>query len=249
MGAAAEIWTADGEYTDAAGNAHKARKLLAQEAAAADAADAERDVKLPDSTLRFVTAEVAIEDGRTENELTNDGRTATGKFTAVWVKQEGKWRLDSLRESAVVPPSASDRLEPLSWLIGEWVGATDRGVILVSSHWCDAGNFILREFVEHASDGNVTTGSQRIGWDASANKFKCWSFDSNGGSAEGVWRQDGDRWIVEMTEVMPDGSQAAASATYTPSGDGRFVWDAARGKVGDNAVPARRIEFKRAAEK
>ena len=48
---------------------------------------------------------------------------------------------------------------------------------------------------------------------------------------------------------MPDGSKAAAVASYTPSGDGRFVWEATRGKIGDNAVPPRRVEFKRAAER
>jgi uncharacterized protein (TIGR02246 family) len=248
--AAAEVWTADGEYTDAAGASHKARKILTEQAAAAgDEADAQAEVKLPDSTLRFVTPDVAIEDGKTKGELSDDGRMVSGKFTAVWVKRDGKWRLDSLRESAVVPPSASERLQPLEWLIGEWVGATDGGAILVSSHWCDAGNFIIREFVERAADGDVTTGSQRIGWEPSIEKIKCWMFDSNGGSAEGIWRQEGDRWIVETTEVMPDGSKAAAMTSYTPGGDGRFVWEASRGKIGDKAVPTRSVEFKRAAER
>jgi uncharacterized protein (TIGR02246 family) len=248
--AAAEVWTADGEYTDAAGTSQKARKLLAEQTAAAgDEAVAEAEVKLPDSTLRFVTPDVAVEDGKTKSELSEDGRLVAGKFTAVWVKRDGKWRLDSLRESAVVPPSASERLQPLEWLNGEWVGATDRGVILVSSRWCDAGHFILREFVERAADGGVTTGSQRIGWDPSIEKIKCWTFDSHGGSAEGIWRQEGDRWIVETTEVMPDGSKAAALSSYTPAGDGRFVWEASRGKIGDKTVPTRSVEFKRAAER
>lgn len=250
--AAADVWTTDGEYTDAAGQTVKARKLLAQDSAPAGEApetDIKADIKLPESTLRFVTPEVAIEDGKSNSELTEDGRTVTGKFTAIWVKQDGKWRLDSLRETAIVPPSATERLQPLEWLIGEWVGAVEGGAVLVSSHWCDAGNYIVREFVERGADGAVTTGSQRIGWDPSVQKIKCWTFDSHGGSAEGIWRQDGDRWIVEMTEVMPDGSKAAAMASYTLAGDGRFVWEAMRGKVGDKAVPARRVEFKRAAER
>jgi uncharacterized protein (TIGR02246 family) len=249
MKAAAEIWTTDGEYMDATGNTHKARMLLAQEAAASGAADAERDVQPPDSTLRFVTPEVVIEDGKIEGALTDDGRAVNGKFTAVWVKQDGKWRLDSLRESAVVPPSASERLEPLAWLIGEWVGPTDRGAILVSSRWSDGGHYIVREFAERAGDGEVISGSQRIGWDPASQRIKCWTFDSHGGSGEGVWRNEGDRWIVDTTEVMPDGTKAAASAVYAPAGEGRFVWEAARGRVGDKIVPARRVEFQRAAER
>src|SRR5262245_12819392 len=70
--AAAETWTADGEYMDTAGHTHKARKLLAQESASSAEADAEHEVKLPDSSLRFVTSDVAIEDGKTASDVTDD---------------------------------------------------------------------------------------------------------------------------------------------------------------------------------
>jgi uncharacterized protein (TIGR02246 family) len=244
-----EMWTPDGEYVDAAGHSVKARKLISEQAAADSQPADDREVALPDSTLRFVTPEVAIEDGAAQSEPTDDGRAVTGRYTAVWVKRDGQWRLDSLRETAVAAPSAPERLQALEWLIGEWVGPTDGGVILVSSHWSDGGHYIVREFAERSNGGNVITGSQRIGWDPASKKIKCWTFDSRGGSGEGVWRNEGGRWAVETTEVMPDGRKGAASAMYAPAGEGRFVWEAARGKIGDKSVPARRVEFKRAAER
>jgi uncharacterized protein (TIGR02246 family) len=249
MEAARQAWMPDGEYVDAAGRSSKAREVIESHAAPANQTADKREVALPDSSLRFVTPDVAIEDGVVEGELTDDGRAVTGKFTAVWVKRDGRWRLDSLRETAVAAPSASDRLQALQWLIGEWVGPTDGGAILVSSRWSDGGHYIVREFAERAGDGEVISGSQRIGWDPSSHRIKCWTFDSHGGSGEGVWRNEGDRWIIDTTEVMPDGTKATASAMYAPIGEGRFVWEAAGGKVGDKNVPTRRVEFKRAAER
>jgi hypothetical protein len=205
------------------------------------------DSPVPESKLRFVTPSVAIEDGISGRTLTDSGGPVTARFTAVWVKRDGRWLLDSLRES-VAAQSAGDRLQELAWLLGEWVGTTGDGAVLVSSHWSDDGRYIIREFVDYGDDGEVVSGTQRIGWDASTNRIKSWAFDSQGGTGEGFWRRDGERWVVETTEVMPDGEKVTTSAVYVPRSEGRFVWEAAGAKLAGERVPPRRMEFKRAAD-
>ena len=151
-------------------------------------------------------------------------------------------------KSAEAPPTPADHLQPLAWLIGEWTGTTDYGAVLVSSHWCDGGNFIVREFLVRGDDGMAAGGTQRIGWDPIKRRIKSWTFDSQGGFGEGYWRQDGERWVVESTEVTADGRQVTLSAVYTPVEDGKFAWEIKASPVVDRPLPAQRVEFSRAAE-
>jgi hypothetical protein len=141
----------------------------------------------------------------------------------------------------------------LEWLLGEWTGKTKEGVILVSSHWSDGGNYIVREFA-YASPGRETiSGTQRIGWNAAEGKIECWSFDSQGGTGEGSWRRDGERWIVTTRELSAEGRMSKTTAVYLP-GEERFVmeiasvWEAAVAEERGEKLPALRVEFQRARE-
>ena len=40
------------------------------------------------------------------------------------------------------------------------------------------------------------SGIQVIGWDPIAKAIRSWTFDSNGGFAEGKWEHRGDRWFI-----------------------------------------------------
>jgi uncharacterized protein (TIGR02246 family) len=242
------MWSDDGDYIDATGRAFKAREIIAQ--LPGDGAPDKRPsiAASSESTLRFITDDVVVEDGAMVGSAAEDSEAAMGRFTAVWVKRDGRWRLDSLREAINVAP-AEDPLQALDWLIGEWAGKADGSTILVSSRRSNDGHFIVREFVERHPSGSATHGTQHISWDASTGKFKCWTFDSLGGSGEGIWQQDGNRWVVETIALSSDGRKSTSKSTYIPGADGRFVWETADTKVGDANVPGRRVQFKRAAEK
>lgn len=245
-GALSKLWTDDGDYVDATGQRFKAREIISQLSGSIEKKRAVTSDE--ESKLRFITADVVVEDGTMGAEVTDDGEAAAGRFTAVWVKRDGRWRLDSLRE-AINVPVAEDPLQALEWLIGEWAGKADGSSVLVSSHRSNDGHFVVREFVDRHADGSAISGTQRIGWDASAGKLKCWTFDSLGGSGEGTWKRDGNRWVVESTDVLPDGRILTGRSTYIPGADGQFVWESAGAAIGDTSVPARRVKFNRAAEK
>src|SRR5262245_288752 len=145
-------------------------------------------------------------------------------------------------------PSPNEHLQPLAWLLGEWAGKTDDAAILVSAHWSDGGNYIVREFVVQSDGRETLSGTERIGWDAAAKKYKSWMFDSQGASGEGYWQRDGDKWRMDGKDVMPDGQACSTSVVFTPVDDQRFVWEVASAKVGNTSLPTMRVEFKRAAD-
>jgi uncharacterized protein (TIGR02246 family) len=242
-----ESWTKDGDYVDANGRTRKVSNIVKQMARRPRDGKARADVALPTSALRFVTPTVAIEDGEYECGAAPDGSPLMGRFTAVWVKQDGKWLLDSLRESVTAGPQIDKHLRPLEWLLGEWVAETDDAVMLVSARPSNRGNYIVREFAV-IGDGGATTATERIAWDADDGELKSWTFDSQDGRSESSWTRDGKGWRVETKEVMDDEQTATTVATLTPAGRGQHVWEVKSSKVGDESVAPRKVTFRRAPE-
>jgi uncharacterized protein (TIGR02246 family) len=240
-------WTNEGDYVDASGRRHRAREFIRTSAARPGAAKMNRRAEKHESSLRFIAPGVAIEDGAYDAGTSGEGQASTGRFTAVWVKRDGRWLLDSLREAVSATSPMSERLRPLEWLLGEWVGVADDSAILVSARVSDRGTYIIRDFAV-LGDAVEATATERIGWDQESGGFKSWTFDSQDGRGEGTWKRDGDGWIVETREVMGDGSQALTTAKVS-LGDGRhFLWNVTQSKVGDESLPVRRIKFQRAPE-
>lgn len=90
-------WTADGDIVDGWGN-----RLSAQDPAAVVGGPAEGprpEFRLGESQIRFVAPDVAVEDGTVDAILPGMTNPIEGWFSAVWVRQEGGWKLTSLRES------------------------------------------------------------------------------------------------------------------------------------------------------
>lgn len=242
------MWSPDGDYIDAAGNLTKAKNMFQNKGESRTIDSPTSEVRGWESSLRFITPEVAIEDGAIESEAGSDGSALLRRFSVVWVKRDGKWLIDSLREASSTTPSISDRLSPLAWLVGEWAAKTDHAEIIVSTRWSDRGIYLLRDFVIRGKGRESLSGTERIGWDPIEGKIKSWTFDSQGGAGEGFWRQDGNRWIVDAVEVMPDGKKAETSVAYTPKSAFRFEWEVVTGKIAEESLPKQRLEFVRADE-
>jgi uncharacterized protein (TIGR02246 family) len=248
------MWAPDGDYMDAAGRAFKVSDLFAQPIAEVRSDPGDAAPAVPASSLRLITPDVAIEDGVAALGSSGNGNEVIGRFTTVWVKRNGRWQISSLREAVSASPSTNERLEPLAWLLGEWIGRSGDAVVLLSSQWSGDGNYILREFLIRREGQEDISATQRIGWDASAGEIRSWTFDSLGGSGEGSWRRDGDRWVAESQDLTADGKESKSSTVYIPVADGHFqceakgVWDAADGKAADGNLNVLRVDFKRALE-
>jgi uncharacterized protein (TIGR02246 family) len=219
--ALAAAWVPEGKFIDAAGRSTNARELIAKEFAEKSAAP--RSVRAGGVEIRLVTPDVAIEDGTTEHVSASGGATPRSRFTAVWVKREGNWLLDSLRESAL-PPATNPRLASLNWLLGKFTGRLDDGTtIVVTAAPSPDGNFLLRDVVVSSPQRGAFTQTQRIGWDAQSNCLRSWTFDSTGGFAHGAWTREGEGWVVVTTGVSSAGKRQEARNTYSQIGAEGFT--------------------------
>jgi uncharacterized protein (TIGR02246 family) len=215
--AVAAFWVPDGDYIDQTGLELKGRAAIEKAFTELFAENKGMKVRIEGMSLRFVTPDVAIEDGISEVYPPGGGPPSKGHYTNIHVKKEGQWLLCSVREAPFVPPSNFRHLRGLAWTIGEWAGEAEDGwVERIAVDWADNQNFITATFSTTTKNATVGSATQRIGWDPEAKRIRSWVFDGTGGFGEGAWARDGKKWVAKTTHVLHDGRKMAATYILTP---------------------------------
>jgi uncharacterized protein (TIGR02246 family) len=211
--AVAAFWTTDGDYTDVHGKRLSGRETIQKTFAAFFTENKGAKLRIEIESLRFITPEVAIEDGVTAVLAPDGSPPSRAKYTIVHVKKDGQWQIGSVRESAYTPPSNYEHLNGLEALLGSWAAeGTDGGeVARISFAWSENQNFITSTFATTFKNVIVGAGTQWIGWDPAAKTVRSWSFHNNGGFGDGTWKQDGKTWTIKTAAVLPDGKKATAT--------------------------------------
>ena len=229
-----EFWVADGDVVDESGHALPGREVVAgggKGSIKPNVEDGARpQAKIVGSKLRFLTDDVAIEDGTSEMAVEKGAAPVRGRFTAMWVKQGGKWKLASLREGRLEAPEPAT-LADLDWMVGDWSGERNGSTVEVSAHWNTNHTFLLRD-LKLVNGGQVLfNAAQRIGWDPITGSIHSWVFDSDGGYGDGQWTKEGDSWVVEAQGVLPDGRRTTSFNMFTPDGKDQFIWKSLRSRT------------------
>ena len=239
----AAAWTPDGDIVDAAGNLLPGRETMTLE----KSVSADRpEIHLHEIRLRFLAADVAIEDGLVEI-VPAVGGPLTGRFSATWVRHDGRWKLAALREArgeALTGPAA---LADLEWMVGDWkvidehpaaANAAGEPVIEVSTKWNEGKTFLTRAMtITHSPDAPPLRITQRIGWDPLSRSIRSWVFGSDGSYGEATWIRDGRSWVAQARAVMPDDHQTSSLNIYTYDGKNRCDWRSVPTHIGGEHVP------------
>ena len=210
--AVAAFWAADGDYIDQTGRKLKGREAIEKTFTAFFAENKGLKLRIEITGLRFVSPEVAIEDGVTEVIPPDGGPPSRARYTIVHVKRDGQWLLSNVRDAPYSPPSNYENLRGLEWVVGDWAAEDDKGVgERLSLSWTDNQNFITGEFTTTARGVSVGSATHWVGWDPAAKKVRSWIFDATGGFGEGAWTKDGDKWVIKTASVLQDGKKTAAT--------------------------------------
>jgi hypothetical protein len=157
------------------------------------------------------------------------------------VKQNGQWLIDRISEVEKEKPLPSnyEHLKELEWMIGSWHDDDPRPSVEIQTDcaWTKNKNFMTRSFAFAIGDQVKKSGMQIIGWDAANKQIRSWVFDSDGGFAEGTWKRKGDRWVIENTATLPDGSRASATNIMTKLDDNSFKWESVNRELDGELMP------------
>ncbi len=94
--------------------------------------------------VREVPDEVAIAEG-VATLFVPDGEPNRTAFTAVLVKEGDQWLLESSHERDLPSPaSASDALQDLAWMVGDWRDDSDKVDGRSTVRWSSNGSFLIR---------------------------------------------------------------------------------------------------------
>ncbi len=195
------------------------------------------DVERRCGSIRFVTADVAVEDG-TASVSVAGGEPVESTYTAVYVKQGGRWLMDSVRETDSTPPAvAQSPLKQVAWLVGQWIDEEPGATVTYDCRWSKNETFLISNFTIAAAGGIDIQGTQIIGWDPAEESIRSWVFDSDGGFGTGLWSREGNEWVVKMQQVLSDGSLGSMTNVYEMIDSNTYRWLSTDRHVGDSVLP------------
>lgn len=234
----AAMFLADGELIDEGGTVYKGTEAIKDLLKKFFAKFPGTQMEIVVDSIRLV-GPVAIQEG-TRFTSSKDGSNASVRFVSVLSKTDKGWKIASLSDFA--DESAADTnpgefLQPLNWLIGDWINEGTDARVKISYQWSEDNNFIVGDIIVNKNDQSVMKSSQRIGWDPRLNKPRSWTFDSDGGFAESTWTETEEGWVVQSTAVMPDGLTGSANVTITLGENGRYVMSGRNRLVGNSQEP------------
>ena len=250
--AVAALFTDDARIFDEENRVTEGRPAIQARFAASFETTEGLTLRLEPGTTRFLTDDVAVEDGVAvaspapgsddkaggQGGADDERRTA---YTATHVRRGGTWLTAEVRDRAEGPAADGrddgDRaVDELAWLAGEWVDEDDEGVVQTSCRRSDDGKYLLREFRLRLAGLPPTSETQRIGWDPVREQIRSWAFDSDGGFTEGYWtRVTPDRWVIKTEGFLRDGRTVSGTNILARVGPDSFHWSSVNRVVGDEA--------------
>ncbi len=235
--AVAALWTKDGEYVDGAGRVLVGRDEISKDYQEYFAADPEAKIKIVIDSMRLLSSDTAIEDGRALVDPPPAGAPGVSKYTAVHLKVNGQWLMASVRDSWVETPATRQSTADLGWLIGSWV-AEERGVQMNSTcRWVANEHFVQRDFTTKQLDGETSSGVQLIGWNPSIGRVQSWTFSPDGGHAVGTWSLTSTGWMAETAGVTADGTPTTAAIELRRLDDNAYVWQSFDRTIAGASLP------------
>src|SRR5262245_53131214 len=118
--AVAALFTPEADYVDEDGQMFRGRAAIEKEFATAFLKQKGMTLESTVDSLRFLGADVAVQNGVCRVKPAGGGRGNATRFTAVLVKRDGAWLLENVRESPYVPECNYEHLSELEWLVGTW---------------------------------------------------------------------------------------------------------------------------------
>jgi uncharacterized protein (TIGR02246 family) len=238
--AVAELFLPKAQILDADDNAVEGRENIATLFAEVFQEHPETGIEIEIDSIRFIGPNLALETGVSVTVPPEGGIPEAGRYSCLHIRQDGKWSMGLVRDIPA-EPTHRDQLEALAWLVGDWVDESRDGRVKTSCRWTEDGSFLLQEVTVTPVAGEVTTLSQRIGWDPLGKRFKSWVFDSAGGYGEGNWTPTETGWLIKFTGVSSDGSIASATNHIEPIGLDRYVFESADRVLGNMLMNATQV--------
>jgi uncharacterized protein (TIGR02246 family) len=233
----ADFYAENVDYIDQDGAEVKGRDAIQK--LLADNFQANPGVKLAMTVdeLEQLTPDVRVNRG-SATVTPKDGAALATRYVAINVKTGDRWLITQLTETKAPAPNAYSQLKALEWLVGAWQNKAGDQTVDAKVKWAGDKNFLTRTFKVNGGDQTETDGWEIIGWDPERQQIRSWIFDSNGGFGESTWANDGEHWLIQAPNVLPDGSHSTAEHVLTRVDDNKFTWESQNRTLNGDIEPS-----------
>jgi uncharacterized protein (TIGR02246 family) len=231
--AIAALWTEQGEYHDESGEVLRGRAAIEKAYAEHFKAKPKSRIEVDTRSIRFLGHDSAIEDGVVRVKPAGPELPTTTRYTALHVREDGKWKIASVHESG----ASEDKLEDIAWLIGRWSGKLKDQELDMTCEWNAKKTQIRRQFTVKEGGKVMFSGLQIISQDPQSGQLRSWSFDDDGGHGQSMWFRDGNRWVLDSLGIQADGKQTSSTNIVTRLNDDELLWSSTHRLLGGTKVP------------
>jgi uncharacterized protein (TIGR02246 family) len=116
----AACWTAGGDFTGISGERIEGRQNIERMFQGFLATRKDSKLKLHLASLRVASEDLVLLEATSEVKPETTEGGGEDVLVLVIVKRDGRWLIESARETAASAPSPAQRLKDLEWLVGEW---------------------------------------------------------------------------------------------------------------------------------
>ncbi len=233
--ALSQLFVEEAEIVDEEGNVIKGRAAIADQFTQSFEDDPKQKIAVEVESIRFLTPDLAIEEGVSRITPGVDGPVEVGRYEVYYTKASGAWLQLRVEEHEYTELAPEERLKELAWMVGEWVEESSESVVQVVCKWSADKKFLLRDYTVRMGGKSVASGEDRIGWDPSTGHIRSWAFNSEGGFGEGVWSKTGDGWLIKRRDVLPNGDVSTATNIIKQEGSNRVAWSTTHRTLGGQA--------------
>ena len=236
--AVAAFWAPRAVYTNRlTGEQVVGREAIAEQFASLFESTENLKLEIDIASIEFVSPNVAVEHGLATFS-SPDAKPEEINYSAVYVRHEDQWLLDRVTDKPTPKVHSNyEHLQDLEWMIGRWVDEDENVQIVTECNWTKNKNFITRSFLVSAGDRVEMSGMQIVGWDPAAKQIRSWTFDSQGGFAEGNWTRNEEGWTVHKRGVLEGGGQASALNIIKVIDNDSFTFQAVNRIVDGELLP------------
>jgi uncharacterized protein (TIGR02246 family) len=226
--AVAELFALKAEFTDEDGELIKGREAIQQNFAEMFKKFHESKIEVEITSIRVLTPNIALEEGIVRGQPVPDEATNVSSYVVIHVKVDGHWLIASVSdfEADSEELTPNDHLQPLAWMVGDWLDESADSTVKSSCHWDESENYLLMDFSLQIAGSVSASGSMRIGWDPLSGQLKSWSFDADSGYAEGLWIRIDDEWIVRSHGVNAAGKVTSGISVFRFIDNDTMTWRA-----------------------
>lgn len=236
--ALAGLYGEDARYAKDGGKAFSGRAEIAAALSAFFQSQAGATLAVEVTEARLLTPEVLLEKGLATVQRAEAAGPETTRYAATYVKRGGAWLISDLDETVLLSSDeGAGSLAALDWLVGQWKDEGEGTKVETKVSWTLNRHFLRRSFAVARPAEGLLEGTEVIGYDAAAGALRSWTFDSEGGMAEGTWRQEGNKWLVLVKATLADGGLASSENVLTRVEDGKYTWESINRSVNGQPLP------------